>query len=195
MSSVVRGEFIAAPGYLNHVGPRLGVPEKALGNLTQRRGLATSERFIRSTATAIRGPAFRGPAFRAKIIECLGERVADPESAEVPRQAHCLYTPREGIRHLIRMGTIGVVQDLIPDVNGSHKAPPFPSMMPDSAAVIEDGRCREAWRRHAGPASLVLGGKPVRRFMTADRTASVRVTAAREPADLDVSKLMHDIQS
>jgi len=54
---------------------------------------------------------------------------------------------------------------------------------------------REAWRRRAGPASPVLGGKPVHRAITADRTASVRVTAAREPADLDVSKLMHDMQS
>jgi hypothetical protein len=44
------------------------------------------------------------------------------------------------MRHRIRIGTTGVVQDLIPDVNGGHKAPPFPSMMPDSAAVIEDGR-------------------------------------------------------
>ena len=53
----------------------------------------------------------------------------------------------------------------------------------------------EAWRRRAGPASQVLGGKPVHRPITADRTASVRVAAAREPADLDVSKLMHGMQS
>ena len=94
------------------------------------------------SSSGSRSSAEQGPNALSKIIERLIECVAHPEGTEVPRQAYRLHTPCEGIWRRVRIGTAGIVQDLIPDVDGGHKAPSLPANDARLPAIIEDARAR-----------------------------------------------------